>query len=82
MESQEQSKGASKPRPVLSIVSWTHWLARKDETTFEKKKKTSSKKKVFLNNYSFIFRHNVIGFVFIVVLRCTFLIYFSKGTIF
>ena len=66
MESQEQSKGASKPRPVLSIVSWTHWLARKDEKTFEKKKKHPQKQKVFLNNYSFIFRHNVIGFVFIV----------------
>ena len=47
MESQEQSKGASKPRPVLSIVSWTHWLARKDEKTFEKEKKTSTKTKVF-----------------------------------
>ena len=47
MESQEQSKGASKPRPVLSTVSWTHWLARKDEKTFEKKKKTSTKTKVF-----------------------------------
>ena len=82
MESPEQSKGASKPRPVLSIVSWTHWLARKDEKTFEKKKKHLQKQKFFLNNYSFTFRHNVIGFVFIVVLRCTFLIYFFKGTIF
>ena len=47
MESPEQSKGASKPRPVLSIVSWTHWLARKDEKTFEKKKKHLQEQKGF-----------------------------------
>ena len=80
MASPEPSKGVSKPKPVLSTVLWTHWLARKDKTNFEKKKHLQKNK--FLNNYSFIFRHNVIGCIHSSTIRCTFFIIFFKGTIF